>query len=211
MLSVQQRLLRAAPRCIRREEEKHQSKGPPANSPKLHLTWLQWDNYTLLARVLWHLLTGPHCRRLHLWPNVSTSSLPACDLPAITTAGGRGGCAIIIWLDVSFDYIFIEGAWKHHNANTSDLLFLCWNWLLRGSSYFFFFFGWKTFPTLNHVKVIQKHLLRNSHIISVWLWWNTSTSIYWCLFARQHISRRKSCKHKQTHCKSIKVKNNTCE
>lgn len=75
------------------KKKHHESKGPFPNPHKLHVTWLQWDDYTLLARILWRLLTGPHYIDSHLWLNVSTSFLPVCmcDLPAITAAGGRGG------------------------------------------------------------------------------------------------------------------------
>lgn len=51
------------------KKKHHESKGPH----KLHVTWLQWDDYTLLARILWRLLTGPHYIDSHLWLNVSTS------------------------------------------------------------------------------------------------------------------------------------------
>lgn len=76
-----------------KKKKHHESKGPFPNPHKLRVTWLQWDDYTLLARILWRLLTGPHYIGSHLWLNVSTSFLPVCmcDLPAITAAGGRGG------------------------------------------------------------------------------------------------------------------------
>lgn len=76
----------------------HQSKGPFPNPHKLHLTSLQWDDYTLLARILWRLLTEPHYIGSHLWLNVSASCLPACtcDLPLPRLEAG-GGVLVFSW------------------------------------------------------------------------------------------------------------------
>lgn len=55
------------------EKKHHESKGLFPNPHKLHITWLQWDDYTLLARILWRLLTGAHYIDLHLWLNTGAS------------------------------------------------------------------------------------------------------------------------------------------
>lgn len=72
-------------------------KAPFPNPHKLHITWLQWDDYTLLARILWRLLTEPHYIDAHLWLNGSTSFLFSPAWPAShycskgETVGGGGG------------------------------------------------------------------------------------------------------------------------
>lgn len=77
--------LSVLPTSIRREGGEKSitsQKAPFPNPHKLHITWLQWDDYTLLARILWRLLTEPHYVDAHLWLNVSTSFLFSPAWPA---------------------------------------------------------------------------------------------------------------------------------